>query len=104
MLNLDAKNHLAYARLGKIYETFQKDYENALFFYKKGLEIEPTYEAYIKIGDCLFEMGSIVDAYLNFKEALSIRKTPEVYQKIAEVHEKQGQDRKAIDAYSLALK
>ena len=58
----------------------------------------------MKIGDCLVQIGSIVDAYLNYKEALGLRKTPEVYQRIAEIHEKQGQDRKAIDSYCLALK
>ena len=76
MISYDQNNHLAYARLGKIYESLEGKYDKALQYYKKGLESERTYEAYIKIGDCLFQMGSIVDAYLNYKEALLLRKTP----------------------------
>lgn len=34
---MDPRNQLAFARLGKIYETFENDYENALIIYKKGL-------------------------------------------------------------------
>ena len=33
-----------------------------------------------------------------------MRKTPEAYQRIAQIYEKQGQDRKAIDSYCQALK
>lgn len=57
----------------------------------------------MKIGDCQFKLGSIVDAYLNYKEALAIKATPEIYEKIAEVHEMQNQDKKAIEAYAAAL-
>jgi len=44
-----------------------------------------------------------VDAYLNYKEALLLKATPEVYEKIAEVHELQHQDKKAVEVYALAL-
>lgn len=34
---MDSRNQLAFARLGKIYESFENDYDNALMIYKKGL-------------------------------------------------------------------
>lgn len=34
---MDPENQLAFARLGKIYETFENDYENALLIYQKSL-------------------------------------------------------------------
>ena len=46
----------------------------------------PSYENFVKIGDCHLKKGSIVDSYLNYKEALALKATPEIYEKIAEVH------------------
>jgi hypothetical protein len=35
--------------------------------YKKGLEYSPTYENHIKIGDCHFKLGYVMEAYLSYK-------------------------------------
>lgn len=67
MLSVDPCNQLAFARLGKIYEAYQNDYENALLIYKKGLEYAHSYENFVKIGDCHFKLGSLMEAYLNYK-------------------------------------
>jgi hypothetical protein len=56
---MDPSNQLAFVRLGKIYETVQNDHENALLVYKQGLEYCPSYENYVKIGDCQLKLGSI---------------------------------------------
>ena len=73
---MSPNNQLAFARLGKIYETYENDYENALIIYKKGLQYSASYENYLKIGDCQFKLGNVVDAFLSYKQALSIKRTP----------------------------
>jgi hypothetical protein len=41
------------ARLGKIYESIENDFDNAMATYRAALEAQENYESYIKIGDCL---------------------------------------------------
>lgn len=48
---------MALARLGKIYEAVEKDYENAMETYKKALRINENYDSYLKIGDCFDKKG-----------------------------------------------
>ena len=45
----------------------------------------------------------MVESYLNYKEALAIKKGAEVYQKIAEIYKMQNQHKKAYDSYQTAL-
>lgn len=51
--------------------------------YKVGLESQTNYESYMKIGDCLYKKESYIEALLNYKEALNLRKTHEAYFKVA---------------------
>ena len=51
--------------------------------YKAALETQENYESYMKIGDCLSKKESYIEALLNYKEALNLKKTSEVYAKIA---------------------
>ncbi len=37
----------------------------------------------MKIGDCLYKKESYIEALLNYKEALNLKKTHEAYAKIA---------------------
>ena len=102
VIEKDPENRLALARLGKIYES-ENDYENAMVIYKKSLEVQPSYESYVKIGDCHKKQECYVEAYLNYKEALFIKKTSEIYEKIAEIYKFQKQYKKSYDSYQFAL-
>ena len=43
--------------------------------YKAALETQENYESYMKIGDCLSKKESYIEALLNYKEALNLKKT-----------------------------
>ena len=57
----------------------------------------------MKIGDCYFYEKCYVEAATNYREALSLKKSSEAYDKLAIAYEKQGHIKKAIDSYVLAL-
>lgn len=64
--------------------------------YKAGLETQVNYESYMKIGDCLAKKESYIEALLNYKEALNLKKTSEAYAKLAVMFEYKNDFPKAI--------
>ena len=57
----------------------------------------------MKIGDCLSKKESYIEALLNYKEASNLKKTNEVFAKIALMYEFKGDFMKAIENYQCAL-
>lgn len=81
-------NRKALARLGKIYESVECDFESAMKTYQTALDSQENYESYIKIGDCLAKKQSYIEALLNYKQALNLKKTSMAYAKLALMYEK----------------
>jgi tetratricopeptide (TPR) repeat protein len=57
----------------------------------------------MKIGDCLSKKESYIEALLNYKEALNIKKTIDAYAKVAQMYEIKNDFPKAIENYEAAL-
>jgi hypothetical protein len=50
----------------------------------------------MKIGNCLEANGSYVEALVNYREALNLKRTHHAYMKIAEMHEHKKEYKKSI--------
>lgn len=57
----------------------------------------------MKIGDCLARKQSYIEALLNYKQALNMKKTHEAYAKVANMFHMKDQYTKAIENYEQAL-
>ncbi len=96
MLAIDPHNRKALARLGKIYESVENDFDQAMAIYRTALESQENYESYMKIGDCFAKQNSYIEALVHYREALSLKKTHEVYGKIAKMLQNKNEYLKAL--------
>lgn len=57
----------------------------------------------MKIGDCFAKKQSYIEALLNYKQGLNMKKTHEAYAKIASMFQKKSEYLKAIENYQFAI-
>ena len=57
-MSLEPENRKALARLGKIYESVENDFEKAMAIYRTALQSQENYESYMKIADVYAKQDS----------------------------------------------
>lgn len=57
----------------------------------------------MKIADCQAVNGSYLEALVNYREALNLKKTHTAFRKIAEMHEFKKEYKKSVENYEFAL-
>ncbi len=97
-------NYLAYNNLG-YYLSNKGEPQRAMEFYKKAIEIKPTYEdAHNNFGYCLAGMGRYQEAIEEYKKALGInRKLTEAHNNLGNALSNIGEIDAAIHEYRVAL-
>ncbi|HEX2629052.1 MAG TPA: tetratricopeptide repeat protein, partial [Chitinophagaceae bacterium] len=70
-IELDPKSHIGYNGIGEVYRDYKKDINEAMNWYKKSLEINPTErKASFGMGYCLNSQGKYSDAIGYLKTAI----------------------------------
>lgn len=82
VLHLDAKNSLAWFRMGQIHYTCKR-YELAIDSFGKAIEIKPEFaDAWFMGGQALMQNGAINDGMLALKNALTINPSSPIFNEV----------------------
>ncbi|MDO8556299.1 MAG: glycosyltransferase [Nanoarchaeota archaeon] len=65
----------AYRHMGNICYTFTKNYDKAIQYFKKSLELKPDERSYLGLGWCYIALDDFVHAEEAFKQGLEVNRT-----------------------------
>ena len=72
------------SNLGLVYE-YQKEYEQAIFYYKKAIEINNShYSSRFNIGNIYFNLNKLKEAKIEYENLLKFYKTPPLLKNLSE--------------------